>query len=90
MTRMTDLLKNAADALDEGEDPLALSFLSEHDVTLDECYDMAFKLAAGARLIAWATEHPREAAKFIEAGLAGMAMDAITRAMAVVNLKPGG
>lgn len=90
MRRMSYLLTKAADALDDGEDPLALHFLNEHDVTIDECYDMADKLAAGARLIAWATEHPRETAKFLEAGSAGMALDAITRAMAAIRVNRAG
>jgi hypothetical protein len=73
MRRMAQLLNKAAGALDAGEDPFSFSFLSEHDVTSTECLDMADLVAFGARLMAWVTEHPRDAAKFLEAGSAGMA-----------------
>lgn len=49
------LLTLAAEALDKGDDPLHVSFLSEHEVTLDEAYDLAENLALGARMVleAW-------------------------------------
>jgi hypothetical protein len=81
MSRMSDLLTKAADALDEGDDPFGINFLSENDVTSTECLDMADKIAFGARMMAWVTEHPRDAAKFLEAGSAGMALNAITEAL---------
>jgi hypothetical protein len=61
VSRSADLLKLAADALENGEDPLALHFLREHDVESGECLDLADSLAMGARLIAWAMEHPKQA-----------------------------
>lgn len=48
--RPFDLLREAAKWLDEGRDPLHESFLIEHNVTLDEAYDLAEHLAIGARL----------------------------------------
>jgi hypothetical protein len=60
MNRRTDLLNKAAEALENGEDPLALSFLSGHGVTSDECMSLAQQLAIGARVVAYGLEHPRE------------------------------
>jgi hypothetical protein len=82
MSRMAQLLTKAADALEAGEDPFGFNFLSENDVTSTECLDMADKIAFGARVMAWVTENPRDAAKFLEAGSAGMALNAITEALA--------
>lgn len=62
MTRPTDLLRAAADALEDGRSPLEHAFLAEHGVTLDECMDLAGHLAMGARLLAYAVEHPTETA----------------------------
>lgn len=87
MSRMADLLDKAADALDDGIDPLALGFLSANEVTLDECYDLADKLAMGARLISWATRNPKQAAAFARGGTDGMGMEAITRLLAAMNEK---
>lgn len=61
MSRTSDLLHSAAEALEDGQDPLATPFLAEHGVTYDECMDLADLLAMGARLTAWALEHPDEA-----------------------------
>lgn len=58
MSRSTDLLRKAAKALDDGQDPLMNPFLSENDVPLDECFDLAERLALGARLVAQAFEEP--------------------------------
>jgi hypothetical protein len=60
MNRRTDLLNKAAEALENGEDPLAVSFLSGHEVTSEECMSLAQQLAIGARLVAYGLEHPRE------------------------------
>lgn len=54
-----ELLRRAADALDESEDPFAGSFLRTNDVTADECMTLAEQLALGARIVAYAIEHPR-------------------------------
>lgn len=53
------LLRKAADALDNGQIPLMNPFLSEHDVTLDQCTTMAELLATGARIVAAGIEDPR-------------------------------
>jgi len=90
VSRSSELLKAAAEALDDGRDPLNSAFLDEHGVTLDECYDLAESLAMGGRLIAWAMENPVQAAAFAANGSAGMAMDALTRAMAKINLSAKG
>jgi len=86
MSRSSELLKAAADALEEGSDPFHESFLGKHDVTADECFDLADSIAMGARLVAWATENPRQAAAFAASGSAGMAMETITKAIAKINL----
>jgi len=49
--RQTELLDLAAQALERGEDPFATGFLQEHQVTLDECYDISDLLAVGARMV---------------------------------------
>jgi hypothetical protein len=54
--RKTELLLAAADALDEGIDPFGATWLSEHEVALDECYDLSDNLALGARMLANAVE----------------------------------
>lgn len=87
MSRMADLLDKAADALDDGEDPFGLHFLSENEVESGECLDMAGQMAAGARLLAWVQRHPLDVAKFMEAGSAGMALNVVTGALARMNFK---
>ena len=54
-----ELLRSAADALDDGQIPLMNPFLAEHDVTLDQCMSLAEQLAIGARIVAEGIEHPR-------------------------------
>lgn len=54
--RKVELLLAAADALDEGIDPFSTSWLSEHEVTLNECYTLSDNLAIGARMLAMATK----------------------------------
>lgn len=54
-----ELLRLAADALDEKSDPFAESFLSEHGVTLDQVMSLAEQLAIGARIVAAGIEKPR-------------------------------
>lgn len=49
--RSTDLLIAAAEALDGGRDPFSDAFLSEHSVSLDECFALGEQLALGARLL---------------------------------------
>lgn len=50
MSRAHDLVRLAAESMDRGEDPFHASFLSEHEVTLDEVYDLSETLAQAARL----------------------------------------
>jgi hypothetical protein len=69
-----ELLRKAAEALNDGRDPLTNPFLSEHDVTLDECYDLASHLALGARIVAAGLANPRSEAGAVV--LMAMAADA--------------
>lgn len=85
--RQAELLRAAADGLDNGEHPFCDEFLSGHQVTLDECFDMAGLMAAGARIVAWAAENPRDAAAFLASGSAGMALNAVTEALTRINLR---
>jgi hypothetical protein len=55
MSRKTDLLKAAAEALDDMRDPFSTDFLVEHGVTADECMDLSEWLATGARMVLDAT-----------------------------------
>jgi len=48
----------AAEALNDGRDPLTTPFLSENHVTFDECYSLAEHLAIGARLVASGLDDP--------------------------------
>lgn len=52
MSRARDLLRLAAEALEDGRDPLSQAFLVEHQVTLDECYNLADAMAAAIRRFA--------------------------------------
>jgi hypothetical protein len=54
-----ELLRAAADALDGGTDPFSTGWLSEHDVSLDQCLNLAKQLAIGARIVAAGIEKPR-------------------------------
>lgn len=86
MSRQAELLRAAADGLDEGNHPFCDQFLSGHEVTFDECLDMAGLMAEGARIVAWAIENPRDAAAFLASGSAGMALNAVTEALGKINL----
>jgi hypothetical protein len=85
MSRTSELLKAAADALDDGRDPLTLPFLDDHAVTLDECFDLAEWLAVGAQLMAWAIENPRQAKTAVSGATDAMTMDVITRVLGKLN-----
>ena len=52
MASSVQLLKLAAEALDNGEDPFSGAFLREHDVSSGQCIDLAQHLAMGARIMA--------------------------------------
>jgi regulator of RNase E activity RraB len=43
-------MEQAAEALEDGRDPLERSFLVEHHVTADECFALAEGMATGIRL----------------------------------------
>lgn len=85
MSRSSELLKAAAEALENGNDPFHGSFLDGNQVTLDECFDMADSLAMGALLVAWAIENPRQARAAIEGASGAMTTDAITRILKKMN-----
>lgn len=59
MASSVELLRRAAAALDDGRDPLTNPFLSDNDVTLDQCFSLAEQLAIGARIVAAGIENPR-------------------------------
>jgi hypothetical protein len=54
-----ELLELAAEALEDGRDPLANPFLSDNGVTLDQCYSLAEQLAIGARIMAAGIRKPK-------------------------------
>jgi hypothetical protein len=64
VSRGTDLLRSAADALDDGELPLSHGFLSRNEVTSDEAAALAQQLAIGARLVVLGIEQPKSAYGF--------------------------
>lgn len=59
MASSSELLRLAAGMLEDGRDPLTTAFLSEHDVTFEQCMSLAEQLALGARIMAEAIERPR-------------------------------
>jgi hypothetical protein len=64
------LLALAAEALQDGRDPLDESFLADNSITFDEVVVLADTTVLGLRLLAWALDHPREAAAALDgAGL---------------------
>ena len=87
MSRSSELLTAAADALEDGQIPLMNPFLSEHDVTFDECMDMADSLALGARIVAWALENPKLAVAAASGAGIGLQHHFFTEAMAKLNAK---
>lgn len=78
MSRSAELLKAAAEALDDQQIPLMNPFLSEHEVTLDECLSLGEQLAMGARLLAWVLENPKLAAAALSSAQNGMALHMYT------------
>jgi len=65
MASTTELLRLTANGLDRGETPLNETFLSEHQVTLDQAMTLAEQLAIGARIVAYAMDHPQSAAGLV-------------------------
>ena len=58
MVSSAELLRRAADALDDGQIPLMNPFLSDNDVTLDQCMALAEHLDIGARIVAAGISNP--------------------------------
>lgn len=85
MSRQAELLRKAADALDDGQIPLMNPFLADNDVTFDECMDMAGLMAEGARLIAWAMDNPKAAAAVVQGAGLGLKHHAFMVAMEKLN-----
>jgi hypothetical protein len=54
-----ELLRKAAEALEDGRIPLMNPWLAENDVTLDQCVALAEQLAIGARIVAAGIDDPR-------------------------------
>jgi hypothetical protein len=59
------LLRKAADALEKGESPFYSGFLTENDVTADQCMALAMNLALGARVVAAALDKPASPAGLV-------------------------
>jgi hypothetical protein len=79
--RQAELLDAAADALDDQVDPFTPGFLSKHDVTFDECMDLAEWFALGARVVAWAIENPAKASAALKGANQQLQYEAFMRAM---------
>jgi hypothetical protein len=86
MSRSSELLKLAAEALDNGDDPFHESFLCGNEVTLDECFALAGQLALGAQVMAWAIENPKKAAAIVRGGMNTLNLEMVTDLMAKINL----
>jgi hypothetical protein len=56
--KSAELLLLAAEALDEHIDPFHEKFLTENEVTFDQCMSLSEQLAIGARMLAYGIEHP--------------------------------
>jgi len=59
--RSRELLKIACDSLESGNDPFDHSFLTENDVTLDECYGLSDSLAVAGRMYLYMLENAPKA-----------------------------
>lgn len=57
--KSAELLRAAAESLDDHTSPFCDEFLTWHEVTLDQCMSLAEQLAIGARIVAYAIENPR-------------------------------
>jgi hypothetical protein len=83
--RTTSLLRAAAEALEDGRDPLANPFLADNEVTLHEAYTLADQLATGARIFAWAIEHPAQARGALDGAHVSAAYEALNQALATMT-----
>jgi len=59
MKSTADLLRLAAESLEEGTDPFNANWLRLHEVSLDQCLTLGEQLAIGARIVAAGIENPR-------------------------------
>ena len=59
MASSSELLRLAADALDDSMDPFSPAFLGEHDMMSGQCAALGRQLAIGARMVAQAIERPK-------------------------------
>lgn len=50
MSRADDLLRAAAQAFENAEDPFSTSWLVDHQVTADECFTLSSQIAAAIQL----------------------------------------
>lgn len=82
MSRATELLKAAAVALEDGNDPFHTNWLADNDVTFNECMDLSESLAIGARLLAWVIEHPHEASAALNGAQMATAHRLLIKALA--------
>ena len=48
--RLIDLLEKASKAFEDGQDPFSQHWLSENEVTLNECYDLSLAISAAIDL----------------------------------------
>jgi hypothetical protein len=62
ISRRSQLLLAAADALGDGRDPLSTGFLSDHQVTLTECHQLAGDIGDAIRSYVASARHPGLAA----------------------------
>lgn len=81
MSRIADLLDKAAEALNDGRDPLANPFLRDNDVSYTEMLDLAQNLALGAQIAAWIHDNPRKAGTLFKAGMDAVRMETIVRVL---------
>ena len=87
MSRHTDLLKKAGDALADGRDPFATDFLVENEVTLDEVYSLSELMAIGTRIVAWGLEHPEQAVAALNGAQLQGAYEALRAGLAKVTVR---
>jgi hypothetical protein len=58
LRKSAELLLAAADELDNYNSPFNDAWLTEHEVTFDQCMALSQQLAIGARMLAHGIEHP--------------------------------
>jgi hypothetical protein len=67
--RLVELLKEAGRALEEGTDPFASYWLSEHNVTLHEVYQLSAALSMGAFMMAHLLANPAAGSTALNAAM---------------------